>query len=450
MAAVNTRRSELEQLFSSFGINADTVKELQDQIFETVSDLVDFDPSDFKWVFKTMERCPAAKTKEIWVGPKQREKISILHAWVHNRVMLGAPYEATDHTEDEARLTRDRKQMLKEKATSLDSQNLKSPTKFKSFTKWVEFRDSLMHYLSRITGVSTCPLSYVLRTQEDPHNKWKDPTNYITSNAYYGDCIKLSGSYYETDNSRVWSELKTAVEGTVGWQFIKVFEKKEDGRAAYFKLMDQGMSTNSRQALILKALDVVANTTWSGPKQNFCFDDYVGKYVTAYNDLELLEYPQGDIQKVHMFLKNIQDPRAQSSKVTIFGQPKIYSENFVEVCAFMTNSLTKQSLHRLERGASGARVSSAYTGANTNNHPVYKGTIENKKYPLAVYKTFSKAQREKLRNLRLSDSSNSVTGKRKLASVSTPVSDSEDNPDQQKTGTGGEFGSAGRKKRRQD
>jgi hypothetical protein len=431
----------LRQLFKRFGINDETADEIQEQMFETIDDFVDWDADEFRSFFKALEKSPATSTnKKIWVNPKQREKIVLLHASVRNRVMLGTSYHTGHYSESEAKRTKERRQLLKERQISVKSQDLVPPSKFKSFFKWIDFHDSFHHYLSRIIGVSTCPLTYVIRDEKDPLDKWKYPSQYHSSMAYYVDCVILEGTWYETDNSRVWSELKTACDGTTAWEYIKMFEKTEDGRGAYLKLKLQGNTSNSKVSRVTKSLKIIRDTVWTGPKQHFTFDDFVAKFVMAYSDLELMNYPQGEIQKVDQFLENIHDPRTQNAKDAVFGDSNL-QQDFVGAYTHMQNVLNKRKISRLAPGSRrNARASAVGTTFSRENGGVeYKGTIELKHYPPAVYKTFSKTQRERLRKLR--SDSKSAPDKRKASAVTVEDDDDESPSD----GAGPRFGSSGRK-----
>ena len=190
MVLPNPQKSDLKILFFYFGLNADTANEIQKQMFETTDDFILFEHENFYGFCNAMEKSPAVyANRQIWASPREREQIISLHARVKNRVMLRISVEAHEYTLDEAAATKERQLLIKAKEISNKTQNLDSLLKFKSFFQFQEYVDSLIHYLRRVTATATCPLSYILREDEDPGEKWRDPTAYHTSNAYYVDCV---------------------------------------------------------------------------------------------------------------------------------------------------------------------------------------------------------------------------------------------------------------------
>ena len=92
-------KTQLATLFDSFGLNAASVTELQDQQFETTKDFVDYNSDDFTALFKIFTKSPnAAVAPTVWINQKGRKKIIVLHAWVQNRVRLNIPYRAIEFT----------------------------------------------------------------------------------------------------------------------------------------------------------------------------------------------------------------------------------------------------------------------------------------------------------------------------------------------------------------
>ena len=318
-------------------------------MFETTDDFILFEYENFYGFWKAMEKSPAVyANRQILASPREREQIISLHAWVKNRVMLGISAEAHEYTPNKAAATKERQLLIKAKEVSNKTQDLDSPLKFKSFFRFQEYVDSLMHYLSRVTGAAACPLSYILREDEDPGEKWKDLTAYHTSNAYYVDCIQLCGTWYETDNSRVWSEIKNSCESAGAWEYIKRFSKKEDGRSAFLRLVQSGASSNSKAYRVLKANNIIADTKWTGPKQNFTFDHFVAIFVAAYNELELMGSPQYPINQVNMFLRNILDTRADHIKAIVWGDDKLQYD-FTNCYTYM-QKIVDNKMSRLKPG----------------------------------------------------------------------------------------------------
>ena len=416
-----------------------------DNMFSSAEHVKAFDADNFYSFFKAIEKSPDANSHKVWISPIRREQIKSFHKWVQHREMIGKSYDPDRFTEEDIELTDIRTKQTKLFTQSVENQELKAPSKFKDFYKWIKFQESFKHYLSRILGVADCPLSYVIRGDdfETTANSETDWVRYFTAN------IKHKGTWYDADNARVWSELKAVVEGTGGWEFIKEFEKKRDGRGAYKELLRQGSSKNSTNAQILAAKQVYQETVWNGPKQNFTFDDFIYKYVTAFNTLDQLDNPIKEMEKVDTFLRNIHDTRADAAKDTCRGIPG-YSEDFHLTYEFMRTILTKRKCVRVDRSAyvKRSRISSVSGDGGSRGsggNKGFNGKIENKPYPYAQYRKFNAEQRAQLYNLRNPDGATRPDPrKRKVSSVSSDESE----PEPKKPGNGVKFGSAayGRKK----
>ena len=143
---------------------------------------------------------------------------------------------------------------------------------------------------------------------------------------------------------------------------------------------------------------------------------------------------------------NIQDPRCDTAKTFVCGSD-LHLENFDECSAYMTKVITNKGLNKLEGGKK-PRIA----GLEKDERVTYKGTIENISYAPEVYRTFSRAQKKELRSLRLAG--HSEVEKRKVAAAAVeqqqetspapaPITPSN-------TNTGGQFGSAGNKRKAAD
>ena len=96
-------------------------------------------------------------------------------------------------------------------------------------------------------------------------------------------------------------------------------------------------------------------------------------------------------------------------------------------------------------------ASSTYSTVLKTINGTYTGTIENKKYEYSVYKTFSKQQKNQLRQLRLkssgdtgSSSGSSSGQKRTISAITTPETAAAKKLRKKKQGAGVQFGSSGR------
>jgi len=94
---------------------------------------------------------------------------------------------------------------------SNEEQDLKAPSKFKSFAKLDEYTGSLDYYLD-IRGAMDTQLSYVTREELAVSSVDLGKT-YDTLDELYVQCVRHDGTWNLTDNGRVWSEIKTSCFG---------------------------------------------------------------------------------------------------------------------------------------------------------------------------------------------------------------------------------------------
>jgi len=71
-------------------------------------------------------------------------------------------------------------------------------------------------------------LSYVTR-EESSVTSAVLGASYPTSDEFFVRCVVHDGTWYLTDNDRVWSEIKTSCFGTSAWEHVKQYAKRKDG-----------------------------------------------------------------------------------------------------------------------------------------------------------------------------------------------------------------------------
>ena len=146
------------------------------------------------------------------------------------------------------------------------------------------------------------------------------------------------------------------------------------------------------------------------------------------------------------FIHTIHDERLEYTKLQALDNPK-YTDDFNECIVLFKKALgirkmgaasTKRgrSLSSVRRGGNGGNGGGG-SGNSANNSGsssgTYSGTIEDKKYPSSVYKTFSNAQRQELYELRQ---------KKRQRTIQSTTSTATNEP----KGAGNSFGPKGRGK----
>ena len=209
---------------------------------------------------------------------------------------------------------------------------------------WPKTLEALFEFFSCHLGVNKAPLSYVIRTEEDPPVAATDPA-YGSVGSQYGSyqdeivCrapIKVPGvalvyhSDFISDNKTVWEMISKICREEDCWTIVKPFMKKKDGRKAYRALYDYylGKKNVDNQATASeKALEIA---TWSHNTKRFDFDAFVKIHLDNHLVLsDLTEHGYAGIDdrsKVRHLLKGIKSTKLDSVKTAILASDVLRSD----------------------------------------------------------------------------------------------------------------------------
>ena len=435
--AVTGELADFTALLESFDLNTETILEIGRHGISSMEGLRTRKESTFTPFFTRIDKNPHPDRPagaSIWVTSEGNAGIRLAHTWVKRRNWVQLKYNAKFFTKKQQDLTTKRDSELADRLKSNEDNDVKAPLKFKSFSKWDEYIDSLDDYLDRVRGAADTQLSYITREESTVTMAVLGAT-YDTLDEFYVRCVAHTGTWYLTDNDRVWSEIKTSCFGTSAWERIKQYAKKKDGRNAYLKLMTEGETSNSKSIKKQKAYNIIADTVWQGPRQHWTFESYVGQFVKAYNDLERYDEPVGPEKQVRDFLKNISDPRLENARDIVFGSPTMLTD-FVQCHQYMQTLLTNKTV--LPGSANGPRKGGPRQIKGTGTG--FTGKIEDKYYPPAEYRLFSREQKAQHKGLRVGTKKQrkAAAAKKRKAEEITEETDEESSA---KKKTGVQFGS---------
>ncbi len=176
-----------------------------------------------------------------------------------------------------------------------------------------------------------------------------------------------------TKSSRPYAwGAQTSNSPAVAWIWIKSYDRQKDGRSALLALRRQCKGTVAKQTRKTAAYAKIATAKYSGQSKCFTLDQYIQIHQITHNTLADLEEPIPETKKVTDFLAGITDPRLNTSKDLILGDPA--KLNNFETCQqyLKTVSFTKANQDILQRNISGMTGSSAKCqrkgGKNGNNN----------------------------------------------------------------------------------
>ena len=150
-------------------------------------------------------------------------------------------------------------------------------TKNNTPIRWCE---SFKHYLHNTFGVRKVPLSYIIRTEVTVEAEADNP---LQPNCAYGasgsiiqdliNCSSHTHPLYQTDNSTVYSFIEQASRNSQYLTTIKPFERRKDGRGAYFALINAHVTDDKWDRIQKDNMKWIMSLKWNGKKialEQFC------------------------------------------------------------------------------------------------------------------------------------------------------------------------------------
>jgi hypothetical protein len=189
---------------------------------------------------------------------------------------------------------------------------------------------------------SKIPLGALIRKLENPA-----PINLVTPSDYMGiidimthhcphweydfSSQRMERSYfYSQDNHKVLKILLGIFRNTPAYTYIEKFERKRDGRGAYWALFDHYLGQHQVSHMVDKALLALEKARYTGETRNFNWEKYVNKHVENHNILDSM-VGRGDFmgfserQRINKLLEGIHCQPLEFMKATIWGQPDVYN-----------------------------------------------------------------------------------------------------------------------------
>lgn len=162
-------------------------------------------------------------------------------------------------------------------------------TKALPVIKWTEaFQD----FLSRVIGVRTIPLSYVIRTEEQvpaaaPPLATNQPHSTVHGSVEDELVARASHTHalFRDDNSTLYHYLEEATRGTAFAASIKPFQRTKNGRGAWMALIGQYAGNDKWEAEIKKQEQLLHTRVWKG-QSNFSLESFISQHRNAFVSMQ--------------------------------------------------------------------------------------------------------------------------------------------------------------------
>ena len=165
--------------------------------------------------------------------------------------------------------------------------DVKDSDKDKKVIKWAPV---FLDCMSRTFGVKG-PLAYVLRPEVAVMDEALDP---LGANEYYGssgslqqeliDRLAHGDPLYRSDNKTVYMHIEKACRGTSVASTVKTFSRTQDGRGAYYALIDHHAGESKYRAIQKSKMNLLQNVKWNG--RSYTMEKHVSNHRQAVEDLQ--------------------------------------------------------------------------------------------------------------------------------------------------------------------
>jgi len=159
-------------------------------------------------------------------------------------------------------------------------------TKALPVMKWTE---SFQDFLSRVVGVRTIPLSYVIRTDVDVDPAVAPPIGAGKPHADTYESLEAElvarashdHPLYRKDNAQVYYLIEEATRTTSYAASIKPFQRRKNGRAAWLAIVNQYVGEDKWRAKWKRQDDLLHNRCWK-ETSNYSLDQFIASHRNAY------------------------------------------------------------------------------------------------------------------------------------------------------------------------
>lgn len=273
---------------------------------------------------------------------------------------------------------------------------------------WPKTMEAIEEYLRAYHGETGIPLAYVIRREvlapaEEPVDGYSDVTDEMIARAPHLDAAGQPLSTYLADRHKVWELITEICREDDCWSYIKPAQRTRDGRKAYRCLYDHYLGPNNVDNMASWAERKLSDTHYQGEKKRWNFEKYVRTHVDQHSILSgLTEHGYAGIDersKVRLFIEGIRTKELDSVKTQIMATAALRSD--FPGCV----SLYKDFISQLPSSQSPTELNVSATGVsneNKGNSRSNGGAVEDKYYSKEEYKKLSLAQKDTLREKRVS------------------------------------------------
>lgn len=345
MADTATFRQALQRC----GIEQDTARNvIVEQGYSDMTEFAQMSEADIQTFVKEVNKMPPVTVGNAEVKPSipfaSIKKLRAMRKWTIERGLMGLPVAHPSFTA--AEMTRIMTRMDFEAQLEVNKPKPPPlPDKFVNFSgKWRPFYEGFKGHLAVARGCMNVPLLYVVREHTEVTETIRNAT-YSSSDERLMNVVVLTTDEYKEDNRRVWDLLRPLVYGTSAWNYVKQYDRSENGRMAFRVLQRRGEGDAALDARRTKAEDIMTNTKYTGRSKRFTLQHYTNTLQGAFTEMEECGEPVSERRKVDTYVKGMQADRLKVMKLSIMSNPTTRNDfmeayTFVETMEQYDSSLT--------------------------------------------------------------------------------------------------------------
>jgi hypothetical protein len=353
VAAAAADQASYHDMLTRLGLSANAIISIEGLGLDNLRSFIDLTEDDIPAMIKELRHTGTT------IQQSSQNFLSALRCWVMRQERLQQDFTPDVFNDSMMRYALRRWQLSSEKTP----ENLiKAPEEFKTNTKWKDFREAFLTFMSHTKGQCDFPLSYVLREHEVLINEDEE---FDTQEDFEEAVVPLQGSYFDEDNHAVFDSLKSRLLNGPAWTWIQDYDTKQDGRAAWKALQAHFEGIGGQIRMKTAAYASIKRAEYKGSK-NFDFDLYKRIHMQAHADLKRNGEPIPEMKKVKDFLDSITEPTLQPVKYTLAGFPHLMN-NFAEAANYIGQivDLNKKSdsiIHQVSSSSSSNRSYDSHGG----------------------------------------------------------------------------------------
>lgn len=327
--------------------------ETREQLDE-LQDYADLSSTELAATVSSLARRTNAEGKCI-IPTKLHKNIKALCFWARERVRQQLALDADEFDDDVLLETKALMKLRDENAAAAPSIK---PAKFTA-AAWHDWHTAFITYLSNYKGTQLAELDYITRE----HTVL--PANHVHLSTRDSDLYKfpLTGPYFEEDNRTVYRMLEDLMNGTEGYTWIEMYNRSQNGRAAWLSLTNHYNGGGQQEKAIARAEAIIKSTHYKN-EQVFPFETFASRLLSAYRDLKKHGRPKSDYEQVKDTLEriHINEPRVEVAKAHVRthfradlnGALVYLSREFAEMfpeATFQPNDRRRRHISAAEEGA---------------------------------------------------------------------------------------------------